>query len=287
MKLLVLGSEGQIGKPFCEYALSKGDKVIRWDKKIDPNTMDLSKEDQVSKLYYTASNVDAIVFLAFEVGGSKYLKNKDSTFTFISENVRIMENVFRMLAVTLKRTLFASSQMSNMHHTNYGFLKDLGERYCRVLKQSYCRFWNVYGHEDPKDDKSHVITDLIYSGLTKGKIEVMTNGEEHRQFLFVDDCSKALYDWCHEVIPLDTFDVTSFSWVKIKELAHLISDRLAAQGITAPVSFTSTPDPLAQTTNEPNQESLLHWSPRYTLREGIDKIIEAQRALLASSPAIH
>ena len=42
-------------------------------------------------------------------------------------------------------------------------------------------------------EKSHVITDLIYKAKNFNKIKLLTNGLEKRQFLFVDECSEALY----------------------------------------------------------------------------------------------
>ena len=42
-------------------------------------------------------NADFIFFLAFDVGGSRYLKKYQHTFEFVNNNTRIMANTFRLL----------------------------------------------------------------------------------------------------------------------------------------------------------------------------------------------
>ena len=51
----------------------------------------------------TAPNSDFIFFLAFDVGGSRYLKKYQNTFDFISNNMRIMENTFSILKKERKK----------------------------------------------------------------------------------------------------------------------------------------------------------------------------------------
>ena len=53
-------------------------------------------------------------FLAFDVGGSRYLKKYQSTYDFLINNLLILSNAFRLLKKHGKKFIFASSQMSNM-----------------------------------------------------------------------------------------------------------------------------------------------------------------------------
>ena len=127
MKITILGSSGQIGAYLTEYLTNKGHQVIEFDivndKKQDlaliPNP-ELRRAIMVS---------DFVFFLAFDVGGSHYLKKYQHTFDFINNNARIMVNVFDLLKQYNKRFVFASSQMSNMSYSPYGACKKLGELY--------------------------------------------------------------------------------------------------------------------------------------------------------------
>ena len=67
------------------------------------------------------------------------------TFEFLSNNIRIMENTFTLVKKFKKPFLFASSQMSNMTYSNYGILKNLGEKYSEILDGLVVKFWNVFG----------------------------------------------------------------------------------------------------------------------------------------------
>ena len=65
-KNLVIGSEGFIGKPFCAFLESKGEAVVHFDIVLD------AKQD-ARKAKLPLQQVDCVYFLAWDVGGSKYL----------------------------------------------------------------------------------------------------------------------------------------------------------------------------------------------------------------------
>ncbi len=190
-KILILGSEGQIGGHLVNFFRRKKNyKVIEFDilkgKKFDLRNFNNTKlENNIKKS-------DFIFFLAFDVGGSRYLKKYQKTFDFLSNNLSIMANVFLLLKKHKKKFIFASSQMSNMDFSPYGTLKRLGEDITNSLNCLYVKFWNVYGIEK-NIEKSHVITDFILMALKKKKINMLTNGNESREFLYADDCSEGLF----------------------------------------------------------------------------------------------
>ena len=115
MKVTILGSGGQIGAYLSEYLQKKGHDVtnvdvvdgIHNDLRVTPNTHVESKIE----------NADFVFFLAFDGGGSRYLKKYQHTFDFVNNNTRIMANTFRLLKRYNKRFVFASSQMSNMSYS--------------------------------------------------------------------------------------------------------------------------------------------------------------------------
>lgn len=270
MNILVLGSEGQIGKPLCEHLQKRGHILTRWDKKLGWN-YDLATRDNMSRLKKAVQSTDKVIFLAFEVGGSKFLSNMDKTHWYIERNVKLMDNTFEVLSNYRRPFLFTSSQMSNMHHTNYGFLKDLGERYTRVLNGWICRFWNVYGKEDCESDKKHVITDFIDMAKKNGVIKMRTKGIEKRQFLHTDDSSKAITQWAEDIWSDNSqyYDITSFEWETIENVALIIAKKLGAK-----VKFGSDTDNIqCGITNNPSEYIKRFWTPEISLSEGIDKLL--------------
>lgn len=286
-RVLVLGSRGQIGAPLTTHLKERGHKVIEWDKKIGPYR-DIADNRNIQNLIADFSASDTVVFLAFSVGGSKFLAKEDKRYPNIEENVRIMANAFLAQHTTETPCLFSSSQMSNMLHTNYGMLKSLGERYCASLHNTWvCRFWNVYGPEDPTSRKSHVITDFIHKARTKGKVEMLTDGRERRQFLHVDDCTRAITMWIEDpgIFPNSLYktennielrepiDITSFHWTSVREVGQMVSDRLGVKCILGP----SKDNIQLGIENEPRELIKKIWRPEISLELGISHIIEGDR----------
>ena len=73
MKILVLGSKGQIGSYLTEYLRNKGHEVAEFDV-VNGEDQDLTKIPN-PKLQHDIRISDFVFFLAFDVGGSRYLKN--------------------------------------------------------------------------------------------------------------------------------------------------------------------------------------------------------------------
>ena len=218
-KILVLGSGGQVGAYLTDYLNRMGNEVLEFDiTNGSEQDMTVIPNGELEAKIYMA---DFVYFLAFDVGGSHYLKKYQHTFQFIDNNTRLMANAFGLLEKHKKPFVFASSQMSNMSYSPYGVLKRVGELYTKSLGGLIVKFWNVYGIE--KDmEKAHVITDFIRKGFETGVIDMMTDGTEERQFLYAEDCCKALkiimkkYD---EFKSDDPLHITSFRNNSILELS--------------------------------------------------------------------
>jgi len=58
-----------------------------------------------SKLNKFIRESDFVFFLAFDVGGAKYLSKHKDTFRFIQNNIKIMSNTFDVLRET-KKTIY-------------------------------------------------------------------------------------------------------------------------------------------------------------------------------------
>jgi len=222
MKITILGSSGQIGTYLTEYLCGKGHEVTEFDI-VNGEEENLTKIPN-PKLMHDIRVSDFVFFLAFDVGGSRYLKKYQHTYDFINNNTRLMANVFQYLAEYRKPFVFASSQMSNMSYSPYGVLKRVGELYTQTLNGLTVKFWNVYGVENDKE-KSHVITDFIRRGFEEGEFEMMTDGTEERQFLYAEDCCEALETimTCYSNFKsTDPLHVTSFRNDSIKSVAEMI-----------------------------------------------------------------
>ena len=231
--------------------------------------------------YNYVKESDFVFFLAFDVGGSRYLKKYQHTFDFINNNTRLMANVFGLLEKYNKRFIFASSQMANMSYSPYGILKTVGELYTKSLKGLTVKFWNVYGIE--KDhEKSHVITDFIRRGFEEGQFEMMTDGTEERQFLYAEDCCKGLetiMECYTDFKPEDELHLTSFHWNTIKEVAQIISGQFnIIERYDIEIKPGTSKDSV-QLDKRNEASNYIHgwWIPETTIDQGIAKVFNEMK----------
>jgi nucleoside-diphosphate-sugar epimerase len=267
MKYLILGSAGQIGLELCKFLEKEGHEVLTFDIE-DDQIQDLRIKGMVDS---RISESDFVMFLAFDVGGSRYLKKYQHTYDFIDNNAKLMVHTFQSLKSYRKPFIFASSQMSNMSYSPYGVAKALGESYTKALGGIIVKFWNVYGPEHNLE-KSHVITDFILKAKDYGNITMMTDGTEERQFLHAEDCSNALMILSQKYNEIDRdkeLHITNFEWNTILDVANIINEEIPCK-ITPSKEIDTVQ---LNKRNEPDPYILNYWKPTISLKEGIKKII--------------
>ena len=221
-------------------------------------------------------SADFVFFLAFDVGGSRYLKKYQHTFEFINNNARMMANTFRLLDKYKKRFVFASSQMSNMSYSPYGVMKRVGELHTTALKGLTVKFWNVYGIEHDME-KAHVITDFIRKGFEETQFEMMTDGTEERQFLYAEDCCEALetvMESYTDFKPEDPLHITSFRTETIKEVAAMIKGCFFMDGMyDVDIKPGLAKDSVQMDKRNAADTYILDWwVPKTTIDKGIRKV---------------
>ena len=278
MRITILGSSGQIGAYLTEYLRNKGHDVLEFDKE-NADYQDMTMIPNIS-LGSAIEKSDFVFFLAFDVGGSRYLKKYQHTFKFIDNNTRMMANAFGYLEQYKVPFIFASSQMSNMSYSPYGTMKRVGELYTKSLGGLIVKFWNVYGIE--KDiEKSHVITDFIRKGFETGKIEMLTDGTEKREFLYAEDCCEALEKVMEEYETLDSDDnlhITSFHSTTILEIANIIRQLfLSNHKIITLIPSEAKDEVQKDARNEADPYILKLWKPKTSIRDGIKKVFEVMK----------
>lgn len=276
MKITILGSGGQIGAYLTEYLKNKGHIIHEFDV-VNGSHQDMTTIPN-PELHRVIMDCDFVFFLAFDVGGSRYLKKYQHTFQFIDNNIRLMTNAFGLIKKYNKRFIFASSQMSNMSYSPYGVLKNVGELYTKSLKGLIVKFWNVYGIERDHE-KSHAITDFIRKGFETGVIDMLTDGQEEREFLYAEDCCDALesimenYD---DFTPEDNLHITSFHSTKIIDVASMILGQFNLIGKYDVKLQPSTEKDIVQMDkrNKPDTYLTKWWIPKTTIEEGISKVFK-------------
>jgi nucleoside-diphosphate-sugar epimerase len=272
-RILILGSGGQIGAYLTDYLNKIGYEVLEFDivNGLHHDMTEIPNPELHRKIMLS----HFVFFLAFDVGGSHYLKKYQHTFKFIDNNARMMANVFGLLEKYDKPFVFASSQMSNMSYSPYGVMKRVGELYTKSLGGLIVKFWNVYGIE--KDmEKAHVITDFIRKGFETGVIDMMTDGTESREFLYAEDCCEGLeavmgnYD---RLTSNDELHITTGNSTTILEIAQSIQKLFSNIGKEVVIKPAESKDEVqkdAKNVSDPYIQKF--WRSTTSVKEGLTKV---------------
>jgi len=266
MRELVLGGEGLIGAALVEELRRRGHEARSLDLK---SGFDLRRPFDAGPF----EECDRVWFLAWDTGGAKYLEAEDRQHAQYRNNCEMSLQVFGALARTKKPFLFTTSQLAGLPNA-YGTTKLMAWHWAAHLGGKVARLWNVYGWERP-DERSHVVTDLVLSGLRGGPVRTMTTGEERRRFLYKTDCVAALIRLFDS--DLRTAEIAGPEWVRVRDLAGEVA-RLLNVGTEAGALRGS------EAMVDPT-ELLPGWEPRVPLEEGLALVIEEARAYLGAGAA--
>jgi nucleoside-diphosphate-sugar epimerase len=251
---LVLGGEGLIGHELCRALETRGGEVRSLDLK---SGQDLRSAHRFRAAFQAA---DRIWFLAWEVGGWKFLNRADLQHRIYRNNCLLSASIFEELKHCRKPFLYTTSQLAG-DASAYGLTKLMAEAWVKETGGVLARLWNVYGWETP-GERSHVVPDLVMAAL-QGEIRSMSDGTEERQFVHVTDCVEGLIRLMESGLP--AADITSGEWVPVSRLAREIGHRLEV-----PVRLGTLPGTVRKV--EPTLP-LPDWAPRISLADGIGRVI--------------
>lgn len=263
MRNLVLGSEGFIGKSFCHYLENLGETVIRYDIKRGPN-------EDLRKAKLDLKNIDRVYFLAWDVGGAKYLYKEDAQLGQLDWNISLMQNAMNQLKDSGKPFLFISSQLAEEYDTVYGVTKRLGEVWTKLLDGVFIRQWNVYGPIEENSIRSHVVSDFVHQAITTGEIRMLTTGEEKRQFIHIDDVCSAWHTALTQNLK-GKHDVTNFEWIQVKTIAEIIAKHTGAKIIPG--------EKIGSTPLTPISGKIPNWNPTVTIEDGLKRMIDEAKTI--------
>ena len=294
MKVLILGGNGLVG--------SSLDRVLGESKKVQEVFASTRKDADLFSLEDTQSLInsfrpDVIVNSAAKVGGIN--ANNTQRMEFIIQNLKINMNVFQAcidnpevkivnLGSSCIYPLNAENPISEdsfltgkLEPTNspYAIAKIAGIEIGRSLNLQYGNDvinlmpTNLYGPNDNFSEKdSHVIPGLI-KRMHKSKItnaesfKIWGTGEPLREFLFVDDLSKAVEFLIDKKVETDLLNVGSGNEITIKNLAEKIKKVIDYQGEL--IFDRSMPDGNPRKLIDSQKINNLGWEPSIDLDEGL------------------
>ena len=261
----MLGGEGLIGTALGAELRERGHETVSLDLRSGCDLRVVESEP--------FETCDRVWFLAWDTGGAKYIESKDRQHETYRHNCELSAHVFDILARARKPFVFATSQLAGQPNA-YGLTKRMAEHWAVHLGGQIARFWNIYGWEEP-GRRSHVMTDLVLSGLTERRVRCLTTGAERRRLTYKTDAARALVDLAESGQP--AADIGGESWLTVGALAREVGRQLGV-----PVAFGEQVG--TEALIDP-RHFLPSWRPRVSLEEGIAKVIDEAREYLAARPA--
>ena len=312
-KILILGSSGLIGTALTNQLIHQTNnhayghipndmgthhKLIRYNDEdvlhvYNRTHIDLRVPNSLDVFHSYIDNITMVYFLACEVGGSKFITDSNNNNIIIENNVLIYNNVFTWLKQHNLPYIFTSSYLQSQY-TAYGTIKRLGELYVNNDRNGrIVRLYNIYGNEQYSTLKSHVVTDWINTCITTQSVQSLTNGNEIRQFIHVNDIVYALHIMSHNNIFHQLPKVTelgSGQWISMKYIAqtiqtihlhqyqsdhHVVNGNDIIQNKLCDYTFSDT-IAVVNERIEPDMSTLIYsyWLPNITLADGIQSMYQ-------------
>ncbi len=305
MNVLITGIGGFIGANLSRYLYDKGYNIIGLDnfstgtEKNVPHFVKLKwgSIENNPRLYFSKEeikSIDTIIHLAACSGVQNCNKAPiESAFTNIIGTISLLNFAIEN---NIKKFIFASSggtilgaQNPPVHEESpvkpispYGASKAAGEHYVNSFNQSFgldttiVRFSNVYGPYS-LHKPNNLIPAFLLSCIDGREFNLYGNGEQTRDFIYVDDLIDCIYKILINNTSGETFQVATSIEIPINTIIDEMNFRYYKitgnwkEIKTAPKQIGDIEKNFALINKA---EEKLNWFPKISYEEGIQKLFE-------------
>jgi UDP-glucose 4-epimerase len=301
MKLLVTGGAGFIGSRVAHQLIKSGHTVIVFDdlsvgrREAVPEDAQFTQGDlrDAGAVRAAVAGMDAVVHLAAQAVVPESVANPQKTFDI---NLLGGHNLLEaMRAHGVKRLVHSSTAAVYGTPTRvpvqeddakfpinpYGATKLAFEALAHAYHSAYginvtmFRYFNPYGPTEAHEPETHAVPNFIKAVLAGQPVPLNWNGEQERDFFFVDDIARA------HVMGLERdgfhyYNLGSGSSIAVKDVVEMIF-KITGQntGIKDLGQRAGDPPRLMADTAKVQRE--LGWKPEVSLEDGLKQTIEAFR----------
>lgn len=301
---LVLGAGGFIGSHLVKRLKEDGFIVRGVDLKYPEHWKtyadqfiigDLRDPKFVEEVFHT--RYDEVYQLAADMGGAGYINSGDNDAEVMGNSILINVNVLKQAEkIGIKSIFFSSTacvypEYNQMNpdkintredsvypaapDTEYGWEKLFSERLYLAYNRNYgmknkiARYHNVYGPYGTWDGGKEKAPAAICRKVAKAtdEIEIWGDGNQHRSFLYIDECIKATVDFYRQDNYFEPINIGSERNVSINELVDIVCE-IAGKKLTK----KHVPGPLgvhARTSHNELITSVLGYAPDENLEYGL------------------
>jgi UDP-glucose 4-epimerase len=280
MKILVTGGNGFIGSNLIKKLLKEGHEVVSLDdlstglKEYEVEGCNYVYGDIENLLYWKGESFDLCYHLAALARIVPSFEDPMETFRVDTQGVIVVAEWARQNNVKVVYS-GSSSKWCNPETSPYATCKKLGEDVLKMYRTAYgcdfeiARFYNVYGPNELVDGQWAAVIGIWRKQIEEGKpITIISDGDQRRDFTYVDDICDALYkigmeDKKHE----DAWELGTGMNYSINEVYDFFTESF---GVLAKIHLPDVPGNYRKTLRE-NDDTLerLGWAPKDRLRDYI------------------
>ena len=233
MRVLVTGGSGFLGKSISDFFSKNGHEIIIFDKCKPQNLLDnqsFVKGDLFDEksLEQALKNVEIVLHFAAQADIDYSEENPEET---LENNIQGTINLLKKVKdLNLKRFFFSSSVYVNSKHGSfYGVSKQCCEKIIEEYSRRYgldftiLRYGSLYG---PNANEFNSISSIIKSALSTKSIERSGDGEEIREYVFINDAAEMTYETLSEDYKNKHVFISGNQQIKVKDLLVMINEIL-------------------------------------------------------------
>ncbi len=301
--ILATGGAGFIGTHVVNDLITKGHSVTVLDnlslgikENINPKANlivgDIRDSEAVTK---SLKNIDVVIHMAGLIVVPDSVKDP---ILYSQNNVMGTLNLLDcMRKVNVKKFIFSSSacvygtpeklpitEDETIKPDNpYGASKAAVETFLQTFNVNYgidaiiLRYFNPYGPGEMHKPETHAIPNFIKAALNKKPIPLYWNGEQIRDFIYIDDLVKAHVDVL-DLKGYQIFNVGTENGIKVKDVVDKIFKIL---GYEVPIknSGKRAGDVEANYASSSKIQKVIGWKAETSLDEGLRKTIDFYKNL--------
>lgn len=310
MRALVTGAAGFIGSHLCERLLDDGHEVVAVDKlthyydpllkvansagySARPGVTSLREDVRSTAVLAELPRVDTVFQLAAQPG---VRPSWDEFPTYLRENVEAVHSLLEAmrglddpprLVLASSSSVYGDAQAypcsegdATSPMSPYGVSKLSMERLAAAYVAAYqlpvvsLRYFTVYG---PRQRPDMAFNRFIRSAISGRPLELYGNGEQVRQFTYVDDVVEATLRAGQRDLPAGlTLNVCGGESTSVNGVLALLSE-LMGEAVRV-VRFAPSTGDVRRTGGSPAlARRHLAWMPTTTLRDGLQRQLEWHR----------
>jgi UDP-glucuronate 4-epimerase len=316
LKTLVTGAAGFIGSTLARKLLDEGHEVVGVDSLTDyydvflkignlsrvtgPGFTFLNSDLNELDLDELLAGVDVVFHQAGQPGVRKSWGSDFRTYT--RQNVEVTQRLLEAATRTssIKKFVYASSSSvygnAERYPTEesdrpqpvspYGVTKLAAEHLCSLYASNYglptvsLRYFTVYG---PRQRPDMAFTRFVRAAVLGDEITIYGNGEQVRDFTFVDDVVRAnILAATSETIPGEVLNVAGGTNISVNSVLELIE---AISGDRLAVKYEPTVNGDVFRTGGSTHKigEVLGWQPLVNIEDGLTRHFEWAKSVFTSS----